>query len=164
VELLFDDESDINLQLDAVNEAKIVIDAVLEHEQCPYETEIEVLLTDNAGIQDFNNCHRGIDAPTDVLSFPMVLFLEPGVFDFLEKDERFFNPDTGNLILGSIIISKEKILTQAKEYGHSIRREYTFLIAHSMLHLVGYDHMKDDDAKVMESKQEEILNQLGITR
>lgn len=76
----------------------------------------------------------------------------------------YFNPESGELLLGDIIISLERAKEQAKEYGHSLKREVCFLTAHSMLHLMGYDHMADRDREVMESKQDEILNALGITR
>ena len=75
-----------------------------------------------------------------------------------------FHPETGELLLGDIVISAEKVLEQAAEYGHSVKREYAFLIAHSMLHLSGYDHMEPEEAAVMEQKQREILETLGITR
>ena len=81
-----------------------------------------------------------------------------------DREADYFDPDTGELILGDIMISVDKVYAQAEEYGHTPRREYAFLIAHSMLHLLGYDHMEPDEAAVMEQKQEEILNRLGITR
>ena len=107
---------------------------------------------------------REIDRPTDVLSFPMVDYEEPGKFDFLEDAFECFNPETGELMLGDIVISKEKVVEQAEEFGHSIEREYAFLIAHSMLHLTGYDHMEEEERLVMEQKQREILEQLQILR
>ena len=89
-----------------------------------------------------------------------------GNFDFLEKEEEIYNfhPDTGELMLGDIVISRDKVIEQAESYGHSQKREYAFLIAHSMLHLMGYDHMTEEEAKVMERKQTEILEDLGISR
>ena len=108
---------------------------------------------------------RGIDRPTDVLSFPMIEYDAPGDFSVIDEETGdAFNPETGELMLGDIVISKEKVLSQAEEYGHSPKREYAFLIAHSMLHLSGYDHMEEDEAKVMEAKQEQVLASLGITR
>ena len=100
-----------------------------------------------------------------MLSFPNVDFETEGVFDIDEDAEAdYFDPDTGELILGDICISLDKVREQAEEYGHSLRREYAFLIAHSMLHLCGYDHMEPEEAARMEAKQEEILQTLGITR
>ena len=109
--------------------------------------------------------HRQIDAPTDVLSFPMVTYETPGDFSILEEDGAdCFEPDSGELMLGDIVISADKVLEQSAEYGHSVKREYAFLIAHSMLHLMGYDHMTEEDAAEMERLQEEILKQLNILR
>ena len=114
-----------------------------------------------------NREFRQIDRPTDVLSFPMIEYEEAGKFDFLEEvscPEDCFHPETGELLLGDIVISAEKVLEQAQEYGHSVKREYAFLIAHSMLHLMGYDHMEPGEAAEMEQKQKEILEGLGIVR
>ena len=112
-----------------------------------------------------NKEYRQIDRPTDVLSFPLLSYDKPGDFSFLEdEDEDNFNPDTGEVMLGDIIISVEKVFEQANEYGHSPRREFAFLITHSMLHLFGYDHMEPDEAAVMETKQRAILEGLNILR
>lgn len=139
--------------------------AVLDSEKCPYETEVNLLLTDNPGIHEFNKETRNIDAPTDVLSFPNVEYDVPGNFDIVEAQEAdYFEPDSGELILGDIIISVDKVAAQAKEYGHSEKREFAFLVAHSMLHLCGYDHMTPDEEREMIKKQEMILNHLEITR
>lgn len=142
-----------------------VCEAVLEEEKCPYEVQVNVVLTDNEGIRKLNRECRGIDSGTDVLSFPNVDFETEGVFDIDEKSEAdYFDPDTGELILGDIVISVERMKEQAESYGHSVRREFAFLVAHSMFHLCGYDHMEAEEAAVMEKKQEEILTELGITR
>ena len=139
--------------------------AVLDFEGCPYETQVSLLLTDNDGIQVINKETRDIDAPTDVLSFPNVDYETEGNFEHLEDyGLDCFDPDSGELILGDIIINVNRVEEQSKEYGHSIRREFAFLIAHSMFHLCGYDHMNEQDEKIMFSKQEEVLNSLGITR
>ena len=99
-----------------------------------------------------------------VLSFPMVDYEEAGNFDFLEEADEYFHPESGELMLGDIVISKEKDFSQAEEYGHSIEREYAFLIAHSMLHLFGFDHMEEEERIEMEKKQKAILEQLKILR
>lgn len=144
---------------------KMVAEAVLDSENCPYEVTLNVLLADNQGIHAFNKEYRGIDRETDVLSFPNLEFEEPGVFEIDEDMEAdYFDPDTGELILGDIIVSVDKVNEQAESYGHSTKREFAFLVAHSMLHLCGYDHMEEQEAKVMEEKQETILTELGITR
>ena len=112
-----------------------------------------------------NKQFRGIDRATDVLSFPMLEYEVPGDFSFLEEENSDdFNPDTGEALLGDIIISVDKVLEQAESYGHSVEREYAFLITHSMLHLFGYDHMQEEEAKVMEDKQRDILLRLNILR
>ena len=162
--LLFEEEGELSLPLECEELAKKVIEAAVDYEECPYETEVNLLLTMNDEIHEMNRQFRGIDRPTDVLSFPMVDYEEPGKFDFLEEAMEYFNPETGELMLGDIVISKEKVISQAEEYGHSTQREYAFLIAHSMLHLFGYDHMEEDERAVMEQKQKEILEQLQILR
>ncbi len=162
--LLFEEEGDLLLPLPCEELAKKVIEAALEYESCPYEAEINLLLTMNTEIQEMNRQFREIDRATDVLSFPMLDYKVPGDFGFLEETYTCFNPETGELMLGDIVISKEKVVTQAEEYGHSMEREYAFLIAHSMLHLFGYDHMEETERLVMEEKQRGILSLLKIER
>ncbi|KAA8502544.1 rRNA maturation RNase YbeY [Mediterraneibacter catenae] len=145
--------------------AELVVNAVLEHEKCPYETEISLLLTHNDEIHEMNLEHRGIDRATDVLSFPMLDFDHPGDFSIIDEETAdVFDPESGELMLGDIVISVDKVLEQAQEYGHSPKREYAFLIAHSMLHLCGYDHMDDEERKVMEEKQRAIMEKINILR
>ncbi|MBS5130877.1 MAG: rRNA maturation RNase YbeY [Lachnospiraceae bacterium] len=162
--LLFEEEGDLQLPLETKELAEEVIEAALDYEGCPYEATVSLLLTMNNEIQEMNRNFREIDRATDVLSFPMIAYEEAGTFDFLEEDDSAFDPESGELVLGDIVISKERVIAQAEEYGHSIRREYAFLIAHSMLHLMGYDHMEEEERAVMEQKQRDILEQLGITR
>ena len=162
--LIFEEEGELSLDLPCEELAKKVINAALDYEECPYEVEVNLLLTMNDEIQEMNQNFRKIDNPTDVLSFPMIDYSNAGEFDFLEDITEAFHPESGELMLGDIVISKEKVLSQADEYGHSIEREYAFLIAHSMLHLFGYDHMEEDERIVMENKQKEILEQLQIFR
>lgn len=163
----FENESSHELNLPLEELARMVIEEALDYVECPYEAEVNLLITDNEQIREMNRNFRKIDRATDVLSFPMVDYEVPGDFDFLEDDtltEDYFHPETGELLLGDIVISAEKVLEQAEEFGHSVKREYAFLIAHSMLHLSGYDHMEEEEAKVMEQKQREILEKLEITR
>lgn len=144
---------------------KNVIEEALDFQECPYECEVNVSIVDNSFIQELNRESRGIDSPTDVLSFPMVDFEIPGDLSVAEESpEEYFNPDTGELLLGDIIISLERAKAQAEEYGHSLKREIAFLTAHSMLHLFGYDHMTDEERIQMEEMQEEILERKGYTR
>lgn len=160
-----ENETGVTFSFLAEEIVKQVMETVLDMENCPYESVINVLLTDNEGIREYNREHRGIDKPTDVLSFPNIEYEEPAVFDYAEEMEAdCFDPDSGELILGDIIISVDKVKEQAKSYGHSELREFAFLVAHSMLHLCGYDHMEKEEAAVMEKKQREVLEQLHITR
>ena len=141
---------------------KNVIEAALDYEKCPYEAQVYVLLTDNEEIHQINREHRQIDRPTDV---PMADYPVPGDFsDIEERDPDAFHPETGELILGDIIISMDKVKEQAKAYGHSNTRELAFLVAHSMLHLSGYDHVEDEERIQMEDMQREILERRGYRR
>ena len=162
--LFFEEEGSLKLSLSCEELAQKVIDAALDYVKCPYEAEVNLLLTMNQEIQEMNQQFRQIDRPTDVLSFPMISYDQPGNFDFLETADEYFHPESGELLLGDIVISKEKVLAQAEEYGHSVEREYAFLIAHSMLHLFGYDHMEEEERLSMERMQKEILENLQILR
>lgn len=142
-----------------------VIRAALSAEACPFEAEINLVITDSAGIRIYNREYRGIDKETDVLSFPGVDYEIPGDFSLALADKNsYFNPETGEILLGDIILCKDRIYSQAEEYGHSVLREFAFLIVHSILHLLGYDHMEQDEEKVMRSHQDKIMEELDILR
>jgi len=141
-----------------------VVNAAIDYVACPYEIELNILLTDDENIHKLNSEFRNIDSATDVLSFPMLSYEKPADFSGCETEEDCFNPETGELMLGDIVISLEKVKEQAEKYGHSEKRELAFLTAHSMLHLFGYDHMTEQEAAEMEQKQEDILQILGIGR
>jgi probable rRNA maturation factor len=142
-----------------------VVEFCLEHEHFPYEAEVNLTLTDNEGIRAVNRDYRQIDRATDVLSFPMLSYDRAGDFSFLEEErDDDFNPDTGEALLGDIMISVDKVKEQAGQYGHSERREFAFLLVHSMLHLFGYDHIEAADATLMEPKQREILEAMHLSR
>lgn len=167
VNIEYDTEKALDLDYKKIIES--VIDKAVEDSGCPYETEVNVTLTNNDEIKKINSEYRDIDNPTDVLSFPMINFYTPGDFggvsDEIEQSPQdYFNPDSGELMLGDIVVSVEKVVEQAEKYGHSQERELAFLVAHSMLHLFGYDHMEAEETALMEAKQREILDQLGITR
>ena len=163
--LFIETEGKAEFDFDIREIAELVVNAVLEHEKCPYEAEISLLLTHNDEIHEMNLEHRGIDRATDVLSFPMLDFDHPGDFSIIDEETAdVFDPESGELMLGDIVISVDKVLEQAQEYGHSPKREYAFLIAHSMLHLCGYDHMDDEERKVMEEKQRAIMEKINILR
>ena len=158
-------ETDIKLELDYEEIINSVINESVDFEKCPYEAEVNVILTDNEQIHAINKEHREVDSPTDVLSFPMVDFESPSDFGIAEDNaEDYFNPETGELLLGDIVVSVEKVKEQASNYGHTEKRELAFLIAHSMMHLFGYDHMTESEASVMEAKQNAVLDNLGISR
>ena len=159
--LLLEEEVDIPFSFDYRKVAEDVIDKALEVEEFPYEVEVSLVLTDDAAIHELNKQFREMDRSTDVLSFPMMDYPAPGDFSLLDLSATSENDE---LILGDIVISVDHVLAQAKEYGHSRKREYAFLIAHSMLHLMGYDHMTPDEATLMEEKQSYILDLLHITR
>ena len=128
--------------------------AVLQMEGFSGSAEISVLFIDNEKIREMNRKYREIDAPTDVLSFPLG---ENGVYDV--------NPDTGAYMLGDIVISAERAVAQAAELGHSLQREIAWLTVHSMLHLLGYDHVNGGlQAVRMREKEERVLTQLGLKR
>ncbi len=150
MDILFQNNTDTHVNSQLISE---VIKAVLDYENVTDNCEISVTITDNNEIHALNLRYRKIDRPTDVLSFPLIDFDKEGL------------PDDGSkAYLGDIVISIEKAAEQAEEYGHSLDRELGFLTAHSMLHLLGYDHIKPDEEKVMFGKQEEILKKIGLRR
>lgn len=159
-----EEEQNPQFDFDYQTLAKEVIEAALEWEKFPYEAEVNLLLVSLEEIHEINREHRQIDSPTDVLSFPMIEYEKPGDFSKLEQDEDNFNPDTGEALLGDIILCVDKVKEQAESYGHSPKREFAFLILHSMLHLFGYDHMTEEEAAVMEKKQRDILEHMNILR
>ena len=163
--ILVENEAKRVLDFDYEEVIKNVVKRVVDTENCPYEVEVNVLLTNNEEIHEANKDFRNIDRPTDVLSFPMVDYDFPADFSLVnESPEGYLNPETDELLLGDIMVSVDKVYSQAEEYGHGIKREFAFLIAHSMLHLLGYDHMEDEERVVMEAKQEAVLEALEITR
>ena len=162
--LQIDYETDREIGIEYEELAKKVVRKVLDMEGCPYDAQVNLVLTDNEEIQRVNTEFREIAAPTDVLSFPMIPFETPADYAIVEEDQSYFDLDTDELLLGDIMISVDKVFAQAEEYGHSVTREFCFLVAHSMLHLLGYDHMTPEEAVVMENKQRTALDELGITR
>lgn len=142
-----------------------VIEAACDYAGCPYEVEVNLVVTDGEGIRKLNREFRKMDMPTDVLSFPMLSYENPGDFSFLKEEPvEYFNPDTGELLLGDIMINYDRVISQAESYGHSAERELAFLTAHSMFHLFGYDHMEERERVEMEEKQENLMQILGILR
>ncbi len=161
----FEDISGIDIGLPCEDIFNSVASHVLETEGCPFEAEINLTLVDRERIREMNREFRGIDAVTDVLSFPMVELIPPGDFSGIKEDSpEYFDPDSGEIILGDIVICSERAMEQAEEYGHSVKREFAFLIAHSMLHLLGFDHEDKEEERIMLEKQERALSFLGILR
>ncbi len=145
--------------------AETVATAVLASEKCPYEASVNLLITDGEGIREYNRDYRDIDAETDVLSFPAVDYERPSDFSLVKKmPAAYLDQDTGELLLGDIILNADRVRLQAQEYGHSLVREYAFLLTHSLLHLLGYDHMNEAEEKEMFGRQEAVLEGLKITR
>lgn len=160
-----EEETSIPFAFDYCALTERVVLGALDYIACPYEAEVNVLFTDNASIREINRENRDIDAPTDVLSFPIGEYPVPGQFDTLEEEQPdVFHPDTGELMLGDIVISVERVMSQAEEYGHSAERELGFLLAHSILHLCGYDHMEEEERLEMEEKQRQIMDTLELYR
>ena len=162
--IYIDNKFENKIDIDYEDIATKVIQKAEDFVECPYDCEVNLLITNNDEVHSLNKETRDIDSPTDVLSFPAIDFESPTDFSKIEDDDFNFNPESGELVLGDIIISYDKVIEQAKEYNHSETREFAFLVAHSMLHLFGYDHMDDEERKSMESEQESILNDLNIRR
>lgn len=141
-----------------------VIEESLNFIKCPFECEVSVTIVDNPSIKKINMEQRQIDNPTDVLSFPLLEYRQAGQFQEFDLYPECFHPDTGELMLGDIVICYDKVLSQAEEYNHSAKRELAFLTAHSMLHLFGFDHIENNERIEMEKMQNIILQNLGITR
>lgn len=153
-------QSKIEITDEITETAKRACEETLSYENCDFDAQISLTFVDNEEIRRLNKEFRQKDAATDVLSFPMLEFDENG--DIIDAD---YDVDGGEIVLGDIVISAERALSQAEEYGHSFLREVTFLVVHSMLHLLGYDHVASEEEEArMCKKQTEILEKMGITR
>ena len=137
---------------------KKVIKKTLYEQNFDKKSIVSVTITDNENIKNINSEFRNIDRATDVLSFPVVEFINGSMSD--DSGDYFGD----KLILGDIVLSAEKALEQSKEYGHSFEREMGFLVCHSVLHLLGYDHEEESDRKIMRVHEEKVLDMLGLTR
>lgn len=143
-----------------------VIEYALKDENVNIDVEVSVVFVDNEQIKEINKRQRNIDKVTDVLSFPMLNYPEGKVYKEVYKD-NVFSPedfDEGELILGDIVLSLEKAKEQSEDYGHSFLREVCYLTVHSVLHLLGYDHMDEMEKNIMRKREEEILDKFNITR
>lgn len=153
------------LSFDWEETAEEVARQVLKDEGCPYQAEVNLLLIGSDRMREINRSERDVDRTTDVLSFPCVNYHVPAAWEDAEASiSDNFDPETGRLMLGDILINVKKVEEQADQYGHSTRREFAFLVAHSLFHLLGYDHMAAEEETVMFRKQDRVLRELGITR
>lgn len=142
------------------------IELTLKEEMVDLPVEISVILVDNEEIRKLNRECRNIDRSTDVLSFPMLDYPPKQVYKDTYLNHKFETADMdgGNLVLGDMAISLERALEQSVEYGHSFEREVCYLTVHSILHLLGYDHMEEDDKALMRSREEYVLNKMNLNR
>lgn len=153
--LLIDNRTDFVLTGEMADTLERVCLESLEYEEFETDCEISLSIVTNEEIREINSQFRGIDSATDVLSFPQLTF---------EEGEEADVNENGEIVLGDIIISIDRAGKQAEEYGHSLKRELSFLAVHSMLHLMGYDHMTKDEEEDMFARQKEILIKAGIPR
>ena len=156
----------LNVDEEFINSLEAVCDFVLKKEGVNCKYQISLLFVDNEEIREINRETRNIDRATDVLSFPMLdypnkKFFKDVYIDY-NFDETFLDGD--ELVLGDVVLSLERALEQSEEFNHSFEREASYLVVHSVLHLLGYDHMVDEDKVIMRKREEEILNKLNITR
>lgn len=164
--ILIDIRTDNVINESIVSLIKESIKKSLRYEGLSINTEVSVSIVDNEEIKKLNNSFREKDSITDVLSFPMLEpdeILEVKEHNDLSKCYEHINPETNELVLGDIVLSYDKAKEQATCYGHAIEREIAFLTIHSMLHLMGYDHMTLDEENVMRQKQREILKEVGLS-
>jgi len=156
----------VKIKNEEIEELKRIIAFALEEEDVLISTEVSLLFVDNNGIRKINKETRGFDKETDVLSFPMLDYPKDKIYKDSYKDFKFNETylDGEDLVLGDIVLSLEKALEQSKEYEHSLEREASYLVVHSVLHLLGYDHMEEKEKKKMREREEDILNKLNIGR
>lgn len=149
-----------------IDKIKATIDFALKEEGVKVPYQISLLFVDNEEIRTINKENRNIDRETDVLSFPMLDYEKDKVYKDMyldyDFDETFMDGD--ELVLGDIVLSLEKALEQSKEYNHSFEREASYLVVHSVLHLLGYDHMEEEEKKIMRNEEEKILSKMNIVR
>ena len=159
-------QNSIEVTDDLINIINEVCDVALKDEEVTIPYQISLLFVDNNEIREINNETRGIDKVTDVLSFPMLDYPENMVFKNVYKNKKFneIYLDGEELVLGDMVLSLERAKEQSIEYNHSFEREVCYLVVHSILHLLGYDHMNDEDKAKMRTREEEILGKLNIKR
>jgi len=155
---------EVNDEID--NAVKDIVDYTLREEKVNVDYEISIIFVDNSEIRTLNKEFRNIDRETDVLSFPMLDYPKDRVYKEVYDDCSFDVSylDEGKLVLGDMALSLEKAKEQSEEYGHSFLREVCYLTVHSILHLLGYDHMEEQEKSIMRNREEEILTAFNITR
>ena len=157
IELITSDEQDkVKLSDELFANIKKLIELCEDEEGIYFDNEISLTFTDNESIRTINKAYRNIDGETDVLSFPMY------ETDELEMEKK--SKDSRIKPLGDIVISLEKAMEQSEDFGHCFEREVCYLVCHSMFHLMGYDHIDEEDKKIMREKEEKIMNTMGIQR
>lgn len=156
----------LEVKEDFIKGLEEVIEFALKEEEVNIECEVSLVFVDNNEIKEINNDTRKINKETDVLSFPMLEYEDKKVFKEVYKNYKFSPSDFDGdeLVLGDIVLSLEKALEQSMEFNHSYEREASYLVVHSVLHLLGYDHMNDEEKQVMRKREEEILTKLNINR
>ena len=159
-------QNKIEVNEELINIINEVCEKALKAEEVNIPYQISLLFVDNEEIREINRETRGIDKATDVLSFPMLDYPKDKVFKEVYKDTKFneIYLDGEELVLGDMVLSLERAKEQSIEYNHSFNREVCYLVVHSILHLLGYDHMEDEEKKRMRKREEEILGDLNITR
>ncbi|AWI03326.1 rRNA maturation RNase YbeY [Clostridium drakei] len=166
--MIFIDDRQSKIEISDEIEKNIVniIEYALQEEKVNIPCEVSVIFVDNEKIEEINNENRNIDKVTDVLSFPMLDYEKGKVFKDIYKDFNFsyVDLDDGSLVLGDIVLSLEKAKEQSLEFNHSFIREVIYLTIHSVLHLLGYDHMEEDEKSVMRKREEQILEKFHLTR
>lgn len=166
--MLYTDNRQNKLEVtdELINIINEVCEQSLKEEEMNVTYQISLLFVDNEEIREINRDTRGIDKATDVLSFPMLDYPQNKVFKEVYKNTKFneIYLDGDELVLGDMVLSLERAKEQSIEYNHSFNREVCYLVVHSILHLLGYDHIEDEEKKIMRKREEEILGKLNITR
>lgn len=163
--IYIENEGDYEFSFSVEEQLDKLVSFVAAYVACPYEPEISVTLVTKEEIHRLNKEFRQVDRSTDVLSFPMMEYDAPADFSGSAFEESLtLSPETGELVLGDIVLCSEVVCEQAEEYGHSEFREFSFLVVHSLLHLFGYDHIEEEERSEMEQLQKKIMNELQIMR
>lgn len=163
--ILFENEADAKFDFSMEEQLQRLTDYVLAEEKFPYEAELSVTIVSKEEIHRMNKEFRQVDRPTDVLSFPMMEYEKAGDFQSeLFRQSLTVSPESEEVLLGDVVLCGDVVKEQAKEYGHSELREFSFLVVHSLLHLLGYDHMEDEERVQMEERQRVIMSGLKIER